>query len=55
MVFSFDFLLLPIAGLSGFVFFADFPEIWVWTGATVIVAATIYLVHRETVADRAGG
>ena len=55
VVISLDFLRLPIAALIGFVFFAEFPEIWVWTGATVIVAATIYLVHRETVADRAGG
>lgn len=55
VVISLDFLRLPIAALVGFVFFSEIPVIWVWIGATVILAATVYIMHREAVADRAAG
>lgn len=55
VVISLDFLRLPISALIGFVFFSEVPGIWVWIGATVIIAATVYIVHRESVADRQSG
>ncbi len=55
VVISLDFLRLPIAALIGFVFFAEVPVIWVWLGATVIIAATIYIMHRESRAEGGGG
>jgi len=44
---------LPIAALVGFVVFAEFPDIWTWTGGAVIAGAALYLAHRETTARRA--
>jgi drug/metabolite transporter (DMT)-like permease len=39
--------------LWGFVFFAERPDIWTWTGAAVIVGAGLYVWHRERqVAER---
>lgn len=54
VVISLDFLRLPVAALIGFVFFAEVPVVWTWLGAAVIIAATVYIVHRESIADRAG-
>ena len=54
VVISLDFLRLPIAALIGFVFFSEVPVIWVWLGATVIIAATLYIMHRESLAVRGG-
>ncbi len=54
VVISLDFLRLPIAALIGFVFFSEIPVLWVWVGATVIIASTVYIMHREAVAERAG-
>ncbi len=51
-VLPFDFVRLPFAALIGFLVFAEFPDIWVWTGGVVIFAASIYLVHREALARR---
>jgi len=52
VVVSFDFLWLPIAATIGFVAFGEFPDIWVWVGAGVICAASVYLTQRETRAER---
>jgi len=54
VVISLDFLRLPIAALIGFVFFSEIPVVWVWIGATVIIGSTVYIMHRESIADRDG-
>ena len=38
--------LLP-AALLGWVVFGDFPDLWTWFGAAVIVASGLYVVARE--------
>lgn len=47
VVVALDFLRLPVAALIGLIFFAEFPDIWIWLGGGIIVAATIYLTKRE--------
>ena len=49
--------LLNIAGVLfatfwGMVAFGDFPDIWTYAGALVIIAAGIYVWHRETLLAR---
>ena len=46
------FTLLIWAALIGYLAFAEFPDLWVWTGGGMIVAATSYLAHREAAARR---
>ena len=40
---------LDLAGatLAGYLFFGEFPDLWTWVGAAVIVASGLYIVHRE--------
>ncbi|MBT5181492.1 MAG: DMT family transporter [Rhodospirillaceae bacterium] len=38
---------LIFAAIVGFVFFSEIPEIWVWAGGAVIIAAGIYLGRIE--------
>ena len=52
VVLSFDFLRLPVAAAIGFVFFSEFPDIWVWVGAAVICGSSVYVAHREAAAER---
>jgi len=35
------------AALIGYLAFAEFPDLWVWIGGGMIVAATSYIAHRE--------
>ena len=44
---------LVFAALAGYLFFGEIPGPWVWVGGGVIVAATSYIAHRETVAEKA--
>ncbi len=44
---------LVFAALAGYLVFGEIPDIWVWVGGGVIVAATSYIAHRETVAESA--
>jgi S-adenosylmethionine uptake transporter len=32
----------------GFFIFAEFPDLWTWTGAAVIIASGLYIVLRES-------
>ena len=41
------FLRLLFSALAGYVFFSEVPEIWVWIGGAVIVAAATYLARQE--------
>lgn len=45
----FDYTRLPFVALLGYVFFAEVPDQWLWLGATLIIAAAIYIAHREAV------
>ena len=52
VVASFDFVRLPVAALLGFLVFSEVPDRWTWIGASVIAASSIYIAHRESVAER---
>ena len=43
-----EFTKLIWAAAIGFVFFAEVPDVWVWIGAGVIFASTIYIAWRES-------
>jgi drug/metabolite transporter (DMT)-like permease len=44
----FDYLRLPMAATIGFFGFSELPTVWTFVGATVIVASTLYIAHRES-------
>ncbi|MBC7135383.1 DMT family transporter [Oceanibaculum nanhaiense] len=46
------FLQLIWATLIGFLLFGEFPTVWTWIGAAIVVAAVSYIAHREAVARR---
>jgi drug/metabolite transporter (DMT)-like permease len=33
--------------ILGYVFFAEFPDLWTWLGATVIIGSGLYIFYRE--------
>ena len=37
------------ASLYGFLLFGQFPDVWTWTGAAIITASGLYVMHRERV------
>jgi drug/metabolite transporter (DMT)-like permease len=43
-----DYLRLPMAALADYVLFQLLPGRYVWIGAAIIVAATLYITLRET-------
>lgn len=43
----FDYSRLIYAGLFGYLFFAEVPDIWTITGALIIVGSSIYIARRE--------
>ncbi|MFQ5974200.1 MAG: DMT family transporter [Alphaproteobacteria bacterium] len=45
------FLQLVWATLIGIVVFGEEPELWIWAGAAIIVAAATYIARREAVAE----
>jgi drug/metabolite transporter (DMT)-like permease len=44
---SLDYVRLLYATVLGFLVFGDLPGLYTWVGAVIIVAASIYTVHRE--------
>ena len=36
------------AAIFGYAFFAEFPDLWTWVGAAVIIASGLYIVLRES-------
>jgi len=40
------------AAASGFLFFGEWPDVWTFVGAAVIVGSGIYIYHREKVVKR---
>ena len=51
VVMGFGFIRLPVAALAGYLFFAEMPGPWVWVGGGLIVAASLFLVRRESAAE----
>jgi drug/metabolite transporter (DMT)-like permease len=49
-VMPFNFTKLLFAALFGYLFFAEKPDAWMWVGAAIIFAATLYTGHREATA-----
>ncbi|MBO68927.1 MAG: RNA polymerase subunit sigma-54 [Acidiferrobacteraceae bacterium] len=45
--FPLDFTRLIWAGLFGFIFFFEFPDLWTWIGAAIIITSTIIFLRRE--------
>ncbi len=39
---------LLYAAVIGIVFFAEIPTLWTLTGAVIIIASTLYTLHRNT-------
>jgi drug/metabolite transporter (DMT)-like permease len=46
-VLALSFLRLPIAALIGFAVFGEIPGVWMWAGATIICASSVYIARRE--------
>jgi Predicted membrane protein len=42
-----DFSRLVFVALLGYALFDEVPDLWTWVGAAVIVAANVYIAHRE--------
>lgn len=49
----FDYLRLIFAGLLGYVFFAELPDLWSLVGAAIIIGSTFYIMRREARLARA--
>lgn len=47
-----DYARLIYATLLGWLFFQTVPDSWTWAGAAIVVAAAIYIVHREATRKR---
>ena len=52
VVAPFGYVGLLFATLWGVLFFGEMPDAWTGLGAAIIVAAGLYVWHRETVAAR---
>ena len=48
----FDYLRLIFAGVFGYVFFAELPDIWSLTGAAIIMASTFTIMRNEARLNR---
>jgi drug/metabolite transporter (DMT)-like permease len=53
LVTAFDFTRLIWACLIGYLFFAEFPDLWTFVGAVVIFSSALYVTYREGRARRA--
>ena len=54
VVVAFSFLRLPVAAVLGFALFGEVPGVWVWLGAAVIAASSLYIAHRESLVAARG-
>jgi len=55
MIEPITFTRLVWASLIAYFVFAESPQLWTWIGGAMIVAATSYIAHRESVLKKAGG
>lgn len=44
----FEYIALVVAAILGFLFWREIPDLYVWLGAAVVIAAGIYIFYRET-------
>ena len=44
---SLDYARLIYSVIFGYLLFNHLPDLWTWLGAVVIIAASIYTIHRE--------
>jgi len=51
-VLPFDFLRLPVVAVIGYVAFGEVLDIWTGIGATIIIASSVYIAHREALHER---
>ncbi len=42
-----DFSRLLLASFTGFVFFAEIPELSTWIGAAIVIGATLYTIRKN--------
>jgi drug/metabolite transporter (DMT)-like permease len=54
VVAPFDYLRLLFAGLIGALLFDEFPDLWTYLGAAIIVMSTVYIAQREARLKRTG-
>jgi len=52
LVAPFDYCQLIGAAFLGYVIFAEFPDLWTWIGAAIIVTSGIYVSRRERALER---
>ena len=45
-----EFAKLPFAVVLAWLVFAEWPDIWIWIGGSVIFASTVYITRREALA-----
>lgn len=38
---------MPITTILAWLFFSELPDLWTWIGCAVVVAANLYIAHRE--------
>ncbi len=51
LVAPFEYTVMIWAVMFGYLIWGDVPDLYVWTGAAVIVASGLYLIYREQKAD----
>ena len=49
VVAPFSYSSLLWATLFGFVIWKDWPDLWTWAGAALIIGSGLYIFHRERV------
>lgn len=52
IVAPFDYLALAFAMVLGYAIWGDLPDAWILSGAAVVAASGLYILHRETVLAR---
>lgn len=45
---AFDFLRLPTTALLAFLWFGQFPDVYIWVGTAIITVSSIYIAGRES-------
>ena len=53
LIAPFEYTALPVAAVFGFTIWGHLPDRFVWLGAAIVAASSLYIVHREA-ARRAG-
>lgn len=52
VVAPFEYVALVVAAILGFLVWREIPDLYVWLGAAVVIAAGIYIFYRETNLNR---